>query len=176
MIEIITKLNGNSIDWAISDGIAVFLYGVDIEEDDIDIMVKGEDADIIEKVFKRKFRSEFFEEKTIAGKSTFIEFEQVELYYDLTFFKDRHTFIFSLTDEVMDNVTRFRYNDESIVLMSAEDVILKKLISQRDKDIRHVKMLLKRLQGSYDWDYIQKRINDMKIESRIKSCLYLFEK
>jgi len=166
LLEIIAKLNKGLVDWVISDGMALVLYGVDLKEDDVDIMIRDEYKDVVEKVCEKSFVENTFSEGTLKGSSNTLELGYIEIYYALQFIDGEKVYDLSLSEKVYHRMTNVFYENLSINIISLEDIIVKKLISQREKDIFHVNKIFHNNKMEIDVAYICSRVEELKAKDR----------
>jgi hypothetical protein len=143
----------NQLDYAIFGGIASILYGSGRSTIDIDLIVRV-DIDSLEVTYKR-----FIEEFTPLKKDPLEFFKQ---YYVLPAVHNRlgtkvdiSAALSQFEQEAIRRSRRLRYGTVEASFCSPEDLILFKLVANRERDILDVKDIVKRIRDSLDTSYLR---------------------
>jgi len=167
-----------NVKWSFSNGTAAFFYGSGREPTDIDIFTDTNGVQKISKALKgyllnplgKKVKN-FFE--FFGAKFKINEYE-VEVYSDLLIKIDGKVYRKSMDDELSNRIRKIKINNLEIPVLSPEDVIASKALTQRGKeegkhDIDDVKAILKN--EKIDWKYLEERAKRMGGYDRIFGLL-----
>jgi len=146
------------LDYAIFGGIATILYGSGRSTIDIDLIVRV-DIDSLEVAYKR-----FIEEFTPLKKDPLEFFKR---YYVLPVVHKRlgtkvdiSAALSQFEQEAIRRSRRLRYGTVEASFCTPEDLILFKLVANRERDILDVKDIIMRIRNSLDVSYLRIHARD----------------
>jgi len=167
-----------NVKWGLSNGTAAFFYGSGREPTDIDIFTDTHGVQKITEALKLyllnplgKKVKEIFESYIAKFRINQIE---VEVYSDLLIKIDGKVYQKSMDDESSNRIRKIKVNSLEIPVLSPEDVIASKALTQRGKeegkhDIDDIKAILKN--QKIDWKYLEERAERMGGYDRIFELL-----
>jgi hypothetical protein len=173
-IEFLVKTIPKDVEWGFSDGTAAFFYGSGREPTDLDICTDNYGIQKITETLNEfllkpaeKISKDFFE--AYVAKFRVNEYE-IEVYSESFIKIAGKIYPKSIDEEQLKRIRKIRINNIEIPLLSPEDVIASKALTQRGKevgkhDIDDVKAILKN--QKIEWKYLKERAKRMKGYDRI---------
>jgi hypothetical protein len=177
-LEILVKIIPKDVKWGFSDGTAAFFYGSGREPTDLDICTDNLGVQKITEALNKfllkpaeKISKDLFE--AYIAKFKVNEYE-IEVYSEASIKIDDKIYPKSIDEEQLKKIRKVKVNNIEIPLLSPEDVIASKALTQRGKevgkhDIDDVKAILKN--QKIDWKYLEERAKRMKGYDRIYETL-----
>jgi DNA polymerase elongation subunit (family B) len=177
-IEILVETIPKNIKWGFRDGTAAFFYGSGREPTDLDICTNNYGIQKISEILNEfllksaeKISKNIFE--IYIAKFKVNEYE-IEVYSESSIIIDSKVHPKSIDEEQLKRIRKIKIKNIEIPLLSPEDVIASKALTQRGKevgkyDIDDVKAILE--SQKIDWKYLEERAKRMKGYDRIFGLL-----
>jgi predicted nucleotidyltransferase len=177
-LKILIDTIPKNVNWALSNGTAAFFYESGREPTDLDIATNSHGIKkitvalnefLLEPLKMRK--KEFFNGYIVKFK---INAYEIEAYSDIVIKIADKTYSKFLDELQIKKIRRVKINGFEILLLSPEDVIASKALTQRGKevdkhDIDDIKALLKN--QKIDWKYLEERAKIMNGYERVFKLL-----
>lgn len=178
VLKILVDIIPKDVDWALSNGTAAFFYGSGREPTDIDIATNSSGIKKITEALNGfllkplKMREKAFFSGYIAKFK--INTYEVEVYSDISIKIDDRIYSKFVDELQIKKIIWVKINGFEIPILSPEDVIASKALTQRGKevdkhDIEDAKAILKNQR--IDWKYLEERAKIMGGYDRIFKLL-----
>ncbi|MDD2786170.1 MAG: nucleotidyltransferase [Patescibacteria group bacterium] len=166
----IKKMNDANIPFAIGGSGCLYLYGNERTPDDVDIFLPDDKHDDVDKLFGIKSFTYKSETENVRNSNPDGN-HAVQLTSHLVLNIEGKIYNLSLNENVLQNVTNFEYQGVTVGLLPVEDVLLIKMLLQRDSDVgKHdvedVQNFLN-LQPNIDIKYLESRIDELGARERV---------
>lgn len=167
--QVLIKLNENRVDWLIGGSGCLFLLGGDRIPEDVDILLRDNQHDLVDKIFGIK--SFVYQSSLESARNSNPENNHsIQLTSNLKITVNNEIYDFSITQEILNQSVKLG----NFFLLPPEDVLLIKALLQRGsevgkhdiEDIQKFKLIYK-----LNSEYLRKRIKYLHAEERIKEIL-----
>jgi len=158
MVEIAGILSGLRIPYMVIGGMANAVWGIARSTVDVDITVWVDDKEIpgFVKMMEERLEvlpgnpEEFVRDKRVLPVKTSNDVK-VDIIFGLIPYEK----------EAIDRAVEREINGESVMFCTAEDLVLHKIISDREQDILDVKRLIEIRKGELDREYLDTRVREL---------------
>jgi len=164
------RLDAVGISWAVFAGAATSLYGAERPVTDVDILIRGQDAEQVVALLP---------EATVdwrGGQVCKVAWGEVELVPDPVLAAEGHHYPFLMDEEMLRRRRWLELWGLRVPVLSPEDNIVFKAILQRGPeqgkhDLEDVEAVVGSLQGELDLDYLRRRAATCGAEERVRAGL-----
>ena len=179
LIEIAIFFEKAGIPYGFNAGTAAYFYGSARDLDDIDVLTTKEGVDAFAKEYSAK---PFLKQEGMFHNylvKTSIKGIDVDVVANLIIVKDRNKHPFDFDAEMIKNLKKIKLNGQDIFLLSPEDVVAFKSITQREGGMVYTdpQIGVQQETGKFDLTDIKNilatgKVDEKKVEERLKKCGY----
>ncbi len=163
LVEIAKFFEKAGIPYGFFAGTAAYFYGSTRDLDDIDVLTTKEGVE----AFGKKFSSETKNKESAMfgsyGTKSIINGVDVEVTASLSIKKDGEKYLFDFDEKMTKNLKKIKMDGQELCLISAEDIVAFKSITQREGN------------GKFDLTDIKNildstKIDQKSVQERLKMC------